>query len=423
MRYRDMVSWPAAAVAGLVILLAASPWALAVTDDQAIDEVMTLRTVQGADDLVAEMAELAGQFAADPNDYGGIGVVFTGVLTQEVHFRGTTVSTMAMCVPLLSGDAKDPATPRGKLALRLKKEVTDYLLKPEYWEWEQATRKGEPYVSSPSPEVTVVWDHKKHGGPWWEKMYGLWAYAYYSGDWDTIKNNWEFVRNAYTAGYRQADQFQRACMGGSLSPKRNTARYRIATNDLANGLIGYFRMATHMADPTAKDARDEAKAALREVAARVDVSWDRCPIIVNWTDTIAAIRGEWTPGYNLTPELGRWIHEQAIDVARKRLDEAANAAPLKGHWWCGYFNNYSKGASPEAREWMSEQAWGLPALSHELFIGRAWMLQESGQELRKVKPWHVIMGSTPEYRDMLYIRSLYALISRHADVQWTPAGK
>ena len=418
MRPTRMRLFALALLAGLMAALAQAAPA-AVTDDQVIDEVMTLPAVQGADDLLAELTELAGQFADDPKDYGGVGVNFTSVLTQELYFRGSTVSTMAMCLPLLSGDASDAATPRGKLAARLKKEVTDFLLKKEYWDWEQSTRTGAPYLSSPNPDVTFWWDHGRHGGPWWEKMHALWAYAYYTGDWDTIKTNWNFIRGAYVSGYRTPDNMQRACMGGTLSPKRNTVRYRIAMNDLANGLIGYARMAKHMKDQTADQARLDAKAALKEVLARVDVSWAKCPVIENWTDTVGSVQGEWTPGYNLSPELGRWVHDQAAETALKRLDEAANAPALKGHWWCGYFNNYGKGA----KEWESEQGWGLPNLSHELFCGPGLDASGRPQGLRKVKPWHVVMGSVPECRDMLYVRSLYALISRHASVQWTPAEK
>jgi len=149
----------ACALALLVGFLVAvpPPPASALTEDQIIDQVMTLGAIRDADDLVEELRELAAAFAADPEDHGGFGVNLTSVLTQPLHFRGTTVSTMSMCLPLLEGDAQNPATPRGRLAQRIRKHVSDYLLNRSYWEWEHATRTGAPYLSSPNPEITFAW--------------------------------------------------------------------------------------------------------------------------------------------------------------------------------------------------------------------------------------------------------------------------
>ena len=88
---------------------------------------------------------------ADPNDYGGIGIDFTKSKTVIMYFRGSTVSTMAMLLPLLPGSTSDPATLRGKLAARLKADVLGHLLRHEYWEWERATTTGEPYLRLANP--------------------------------------------------------------------------------------------------------------------------------------------------------------------------------------------------------------------------------------------------------------------------------
>ena len=64
---------------------------------------------------------------------------------------------------------------------------------------------------------------------------------------------------------------------------------------------------------------------------------------------------------------------------------------------------------------------GLPNLSHQLFLGRAWMLQEDAAALRAVRPWPSAIG-VPQHRDSLYLRSLYALTSRQAQSAWMSAG-
>jgi hypothetical protein len=295
------------------------------------------------------------------------------------------------------------------MAARLKTVVTSYLLNQTYWTWEYSTSTASPYVTPANPRITLSWNNRWMGGPQWEKMYALWAYAYYTGDWATIQSNWAFIKARYQEGDRTPGAEQRALLLNS-----GTGLYRNTDNDLASGLIGYVRMATHVGDSTASQARTEAKAALTDVLARLDVSWKSQPATVGWDNTATNMSGEWTPGYDLTPELGRWINSQALATAQNRLDEAANSPELSGHWWAGYLNNGGIGSSI-----YSEDAWGMPNLSHELFLGRAWMLQESGATLRPEKPWHVTMGSTPEYEDMLYYRSLYALISRFAAISWT----
>jgi hypothetical protein len=395
-----------------MLLIMLSFWLIqpALSEDQVIDHVMEITTVTGADDLVAELQDLAQGYVADPNDYGGIGIDFTKSKTVIMYFRGSTVSTMAMILPLLPGSTGDTTTLRGKLAARLKADVLGHLLRPEYWEWERATTTGEPYLQPANPIIPIDWDHFWHVGPHWEKMHALWAYAYYTGDWATIQANWSFIKERYDEGYKTPDSRQRVQIAMRVSPYRN------GINDLANGLIGYVRMAERMHDPTAAQARVEAGIALDAVLQHVDVSWANAPTTYGWDNVPDTLRGEWTPGYNLTPELGRWINDRARAVAQQRLDEASNAGELRGHWWAGYANNVWSFQSIAG-----EDRWGMPNLSHQLFLGRAWMLQEGAAELRQVKPWHVVMGSIPEYRDMLYIRSLYALISRHAQVTWLPA--
>jgi len=392
----------------LFILVTNTIIGFTVTDDEIINQVMVLSNITGADDLLEELENLIGQLVNDPNDYySNIGFNFTSCMTYLCYFRGTTISTLAMCIPLVSGTIGDTGTLKGKLAQRLKTEVTNYFFNQAYWDWEHYTSTGNPYVYPANYRKDIAWNHGQRVGPHWEKMYALWCYGYYTGDWTTIQNNWSFIRDRYNQGYKTPDNNQKSCII-SYRPCDSTncyimSTYRNATNDLCNGLIGYVRMADRFNDSTRTQARTEAKSALADVLNRVNVSWNSA----EW--------GDWAPGYNLSPEIGRWINDNttARNNAQTRLDEAANAGALKGHWWCGFMNNFGKNSSN-----YTEDMWGVPNLSHELFLGRAWMLQETASSLRQVKPWHVIMGSVPEYRDMLYLRSLIALISRHATITW-----
>jgi hypothetical protein len=381
-----------------------------LTEDQVIDQVMQINAVTGADDLTAELTQLSQSLVNDPVDYGSMGYDFTRSAPLILYSLGSTVGTLSMILPLLPGPMTDPTSLQAQLAARLKTEVTTRLLNQTYWQWEYQTSTASPYLQAFNPRISLSWVTRWQGGSHWDKMYALWAYAYYTGDWATIQNNWSFIKARYQEGDRTPGAEQRTILSVS-----GVGFYRNASNDLANGLIGYVRMADHFKDATAAQARTEAKAALAEVLQRVNTSWASCPITEGWDNTALTMKGEWTPGQDLTPELGRWINAQSRSVAQTRLDEAANAGELRGHWWAGYLNNVSKGSA------FHEDLWAPPNLSHELFLGRAWMLQESGASLRPVLPWHVVMGSTPEYRDMLYFRSLYALITRYASTAYVAA--
>jgi hypothetical protein len=401
-------------VAMLVIALPyrSTPAQTSLTEDDVINQVMSLdlSSTTSADDLVAELRQLAQSYVNDPNDYGGIGYSFTDSVPVILYLRGTTVSTLAMILPLLPGTVRDASTVKGKLAIRLKADVLNYLLNQQYWDWEYNTDSvpGANYVQPSNPRIILGWNHRWKSGPHWEKIYALWAYAYYTGDWATIQSHWDFIKSRYQEGYKLPDSSQRSIMvaGGS-------GVYRNDTNDLANGLIGYVRMADHFNDPTAAQARKEAHDALNAIPGWISrCAWDSCPVTVGWDATPQTIRGEWSPGYNLTPELGRWIHAAALATAQMQLNNAVQAGALQGMWWSGFVNNINKGYG------FGEDRWGLANLSHELFLGRAWMLNEDAVTLREMKPWHVIMGYPPQYEDMLYFRSLYALISRYASITW-----
>jgi len=396
-----------------IILLMITTELFSVTDDEIINQTMQLGTITGADDLINELQTIIQGLVDNPVNNGWVGINFTASKPRILYFRGRTVAVLSMCIPLMPGTINDTGTLKGKLASILKAQVTGYLLNNTYWDWEHETTSGGSYITPGNPRCSVEWHHRWRVGPHWDKMYGLWAYAYYTGDWQTLQSNLNFIKQRYTDGYRTADSSQRTAMNSEAMTV-----YRSGINDLANGLIGYVRIAEHFGDSTRTQARTEAKSALASVLTNINVAWNNATITQGWDNTVFHTTGEWTPGYNLTPELGRWINGNPTQLsqAQSRLNEAANAGELKGHWWCGYINNLWKGY-----ELAGEDMWGMECLSAELFLGRAWMLQESGSTLKQVKPWHTVIGSTPEYMDIPYISCLYALISRYATVTWVTA--
>lgn len=405
-----------------------------LTEDEVINKAMILEAVSDADDLIAELEMLVEGYLDDTSDYG-VGYSFTNPNPWILHLRGSTISTLSMALPLLPGSVSDPNSLQGRLAARLKSDVMNYLLVEQYWDWEYATTNvpNAAYLQWDNPNLdSISWHHKYYSGPHWDKMYALWAYAFYTGDWNTVLSQCRFVGEQYREGEKTPNPRLGASSTGmpqrSIMLVTGLGIYRDASNDLANGLIGAVRIAERCPtsqwcplggcsqSQTKAQARVEARNALNAVLNRLDVPWYRAPVREGWAEVPLVMRGEWSPGYNLTPEVGRWVNARDLAKASNRLDEAASSGALWGLWWTGFVNNGWKDGQAFA-----EDAWGTPNLSHELFLGRAWMMQESAEELRQVKPWHVVMGRPGEYRDMLYLRSLYALISRHAAVRWVNA--
>ncbi|GAB4110317.1 MAG: hypothetical protein Fur005_01570 [Roseiflexaceae bacterium] len=390
----------------------AAPPNQAVSANTIIDQSLQVTSTSASQDLVNELSQIAERFANDTSTNGLIGTSFVRARPSVSFFLGQQIATMSMLVPLVPGSVGNTSTTRGKLAAKLRSLTSTYLLSANYWTWEDnGTNAPNPTLLSPghpliAQELLTPWDHKK-AGPYWEKFYALWAYAHYTGDWQLISDNWSFIKARYQDG-NQSLSGQWAVLAADKSKI-----YRRDTNSLAIGLIGYTRLATYMSDSSASTARSQATSALNQVISNLNVAWDGQPALRN--DSSVTIKGEWSPGYNLTPELGRWINSQAKATAQTRLDEAVNASELRGRWWTGPALVYWHGDA-----FQDEDYSGNANLSSSLFLGRAWMLEESASSLRSVKPWPSALGG-PQYRDALYTRSVYALTSRQAISAWVDA--
>ena len=76
------------------------------------------------------------------------------------------------------------------------------------------------------------------------RLYALWAYAYYTGDWDFLKQNWENIRLAAEAARRR-------------NPRK-------AENAKVASLIAYARICRKLKRPEAAKAFEEACSALKQ---------------------------------------------------------------------------------------------------------------------------------------------------------------
>jgi len=378
-----------------------------------IDQVGVL-TPQNAQDIQAEIEELVTGFVNDSNDYNGLALQHNHTFTILLYYRARNTSTLAPLIPLLPGSISDTNTLKGKLAARLKNEVQNYLLKQGLWDFEQIydqpSQGARPPWYTPHPNTEIGWYHRYNSGPYWEKFYAIWAYAHYTGDWSLIQSNLTFLIDKYNQGNHNRIN-QEYFYADDLV-------YRDDPVHLALGLIGMTRILDRFNNSLESQARSQAQTALGYLSDTTftDRSVSQGQVRWGWDRTADTVQFEYPPCLDMKPELGRWYQTTSANVISNRINEAVNSTLLKDRYNAHMFNT-------SGRSWpiYDEAQWGLPFISFELFDCRAWVQQINPNQLRKEKPWPVIVGRVPKYRDMLYLQSLYSLLARSSNITWTVA--
>jgi len=81
------------------------------------------------------------------------------------------------------------------------------------------------------------WNCKPHVPPLEERLYHLWAYAYYTGDWSLVENNWSTIKNRVHSKINPDDP-------ASLLDNS----YNDSINRRVSTLIAYTRIAEHLGE-------------------------------------------------------------------------------------------------------------------------------------------------------------------------------
>lgn len=140
-----------------------------------------------------------------------------------VGTKAHQVRAAAETLYLLQGDE------RAAVAQYLKRMVQDHLLKAEYFFGNRFL--GDVFA------VRKIWSMTSTNG---RLLHALWAYAYHTGDWQTVAEGWPLVRRAF--GY-----YQQSSDWLLLMPRRQLSPVVLAHEDVA-GVIGLGRMARALSD-------------------------------------------------------------------------------------------------------------------------------------------------------------------------------
>lgn len=230
-----------------------------------------------------------------------------------------------------------------------------------------------------------------------ERLYHLWAYAHYTGDWNAIESNWHGIRDQMHSAIDPNEPESLLDSRGGVSLNRRVA-----------SLIAHTRMAEHLED------QDEflwgLDAATRGLAARIEFEESHRPGYGEWIGERRwpdyyeyFVETSWSGGghipryLGLTPEIGRALRDYAGEDVRIQDTFIGTVVPAQYLSW----------SFPVGR---NEQFTNSPSQALEVYLAKALIMLEDSETLR-----HYV--STPwSHGDLYYIQKL-ALAIRASTVE------
>jgi hypothetical protein len=291
-----------------------------------------------------------------------------GVLWVEDHkkimwFQGQAVAMIASAYPN-AAEADKPA-----LARYLKNEVTGYLLDEKYMQWESAgtlTRPG---------NETLRWSRNNAAG--WMAVYGIYAYARATGDWELLKQNVTALKALWGA---------LALPPSQIVASRNTF---VLHNAQYNGAYAAAQIARQLDDDAwEKKALAAMGQARTQMLANVDDQVNK-PASDGRIRFIVCLDC-------LTPESAAVYAADA--QAREKIARLTESVPW---WWMNGMNLGGAGG---------EGSFQPPSFASQVFLARAWILKEPYQRLARQLPWPNVYVTIPSYRDLQYVQNLAVLL-------------
>lgn len=211
-------------------------------------------------------------------------------------------------------------------------------------------------------------------------LYGLWAYARYTGDWDYLQAHWPAIDALFDRKKDGVDSY------GALS-----------------GAIGYARIAQHLGH-SAEAAEGEA-VALQAMTAGLDFHAFRTIANARYLDPRERQTGWRAPVFfGLTPEVGRYISATNYLTATGYLQDLTDAD--------GVFLWYLTRLGLQAE--IGESSFHGPDLAWSIFLAKAYVEGAGRAELRRYldRPWGL--------GDLYYLQKLIATIEASGVEDTTP---
>jgi hypothetical protein len=304
--------------------------------------------VTGADEMIQRLQEEA-QKILDAGRLSPMRAYYADIITVEEYWMylepGRIVTTLAWAYPYL--------TPTQQAGVR--SYVTAELASSTHAPW--ATYPMSPTVGTrrelhPLERVTYRTFSFGAARPTVHTIYGLWLYAFRSGDWATIQAKWPSIKSMYGSRASQGDIY--GTMGAHVAMIRLAQKF----GDTATLNTALSNLQTQL--NTGVD--------FAAIESRVSTKY--------WSDMYVARRaGGVYQGWmflNLSPEIGRYLADQVRASAVARNDAGKAKFPL---WWLRQ--------SPYFCRWTGDEGVGIPTEMMGMVVPvERWVAQASASTLR-----------------------------------------
>jgi hypothetical protein len=363
----------------VVVFLQVATQAFAIDITHYAWEFPRVAGVTGADDMVQQLQEEV-QKILDAGRLSPLRAYFADIGTVEEYWMylepGRIITTLAWAYPYL--------TPTQQAGVR--SYVAAELASPTFAPW--AAYPLSPTVGTrrelhPLERVTYIPFVFGAAHPSVHTIYGLWLYAFRTGDWATIQANWSAIKSMYSSRSSQGDIY--GTMGAHVAMARLADKF----GDTATRTTALANLQTQL----------DAGVAFATIEGRVSTKY--------WSEMYTARRvGGVYQGWmflNLSPEIGRYLGDQVRASTLARNDSGKALFPL---WWLRQ--------APYFCRWTGDEGAGIPTEMMGMVIPvERWVAGTSASTLRDY------MRSGPiSIGDCYWLESLVQAIEATGTLSW-----
>ena len=374
-------------LAGVVLgLLASAPLAYAQPYDNYIWQFPRVTNISStADGMKATLQEEA-QKILDAGHLAPLRIHYADIVSEGYflyHERGRIIATLAWAYPYLTS-AQQSAV-RTYVGTELSTAAyTPWSTSPRNIPQDQGARR-ELYTPQQIWGWSIFWNSESgHTKPVIHNLYGLWLYAYRSGDWAAISNNWNSIKSYYTANSGEGNIY------GTIGAH-----------------VAMARMAQYMNDTAARDtAITNATTAFNDgkTFSTIETRCQNTYYAYFYESRKAGLIYRGTMFLNLSPEVGRYLKDYVSSTVLSRTDQGKSMFPK---WWLIQ--------APYFCRWTGDEGIGIPSeMAGMIFPVERWVRQASADTLAG---W---MASTPDGRgDCYWLENLVQAIEAYGTLTWT----
>ncbi len=209
------------------------------------------------------------------------------------------------------------------------------------------------------------------------RLYPLWLWAQVTNDWEHIESNWAQLK---TFADQAPNKMGEDCRNGYLA-----------------GLIAYCRIAARLQD---KEAVEKGLSITRK-ALRGRLAYEFAHTRGGLIAEVPVLRSICSRWRHLTPEVGRFLAHYAGRTQKHLMDVYVDYHRPTWHLAWGV-----------ETMWRNESPFAFPTMAAEIFAARAWVLNESADELQRLLdiPWC--------RADLFYMQKLVSCIEAHGRMNW-----